>query len=251
MASVTLLNDNPRVLPPELHPCVDHLVTEDDTPVDSIFAEKQQRLLAESLHSSWIRPGEDKRFVAMSNVGLFYNIHEPPFVPDMLLSLGVELPADVHIKPHRSYFLWEYGKPPDVVIEVVSNPEGGEASQKLQGYARIGVRYYVIFDPEHYLSDRTVRGFRLEGMAYRELAELLWLPGVELGLRLWQGRYEDYDNSWLRWVDEHGAPIPTGAERAEQERERAEQERESAAAEHRRAAHLAEQLRSLGVEPEV
>jgi hypothetical protein len=36
-------------LPPELWPEVEHLVTEDDTPVDNIFSEKQQRLLTESL----------------------------------------------------------------------------------------------------------------------------------------------------------------------------------------------------------
>jgi hypothetical protein len=35
------------VLPPELWPDVEHLVTEDDTPVDGIFSEKQMRLLTE------------------------------------------------------------------------------------------------------------------------------------------------------------------------------------------------------------
>ena len=37
------VNDLPlTVLPPEMYPDVDHLVTEDDTPVDSIFHEKQE-----------------------------------------------------------------------------------------------------------------------------------------------------------------------------------------------------------------
>ena len=58
------------------------------------------------------------------------------------------------------------------------------------------------------------------------MADPLWLPGVELGLRLWAGRYEDHENTWLRWTDATGTPIPTGAERAER---------------------LAEQLRRLGV----
>ena len=40
----------PYELPPELVPCVDDLVTEDDTPKDSLFSEKQQRLLIESLY---------------------------------------------------------------------------------------------------------------------------------------------------------------------------------------------------------
>ena len=173
----------------------------------------------------------------MANVGLFYSVNQPPFVPDVLLSLDVGLPPDIHPKPYRSYFSWEYGKSPDVVVEVVSNREGGEDSDKLAGYARIGVSYYAIFDPDVLLSDRPLRMFRLEARGYREMAEPIWLPGVELGLQLWQGRYEDWDNTWLRWVDEQRKPLPTAFERAEQER--------------RRADRLAEQLRRLGAEPEV
>ncbi len=71
-------------------PNVDHLVTEDDTPVDNVFCEKQQRLLSEPLFSSWTGPGEGRPYVAMSNVGLFSAVHRPPYVPDMMLSLDVE-----------------------------------------------------------------------------------------------------------------------------------------------------------------
>ena len=251
MATDTLLTETSQLLSAELRPCVDHLVTEDDTPVDSIFSEKQQRLLTEPLYSSWVHPSHGRKFVALANVGFFYTVRRPPYVPDMLLSLGVELPADVHPKPFRSYFLWEYGKPPDVVIEIVSNLEGGEDTEKLAGYARIGVPYYVIFDHNRLLSDRPLRAFQTESLAYRELAEPIWLPGVDLGLQLWPGRYEDHENTWLRWVDEHGQLIPSGAERADQERERVEHERERADREGKRAERLAEQLCRLGAEPEV
>jgi hypothetical protein len=37
-------------------PDTSHLITEDDTPVDKLFSEKQQRLLTEPLYSSW--PGQ-------------------------------------------------------------------------------------------------------------------------------------------------------------------------------------------------
>ncbi len=37
-------------------PNIDHIVTEDDTPVDNMFSEKQQRLLSGSLYDSW-NPG--------------------------------------------------------------------------------------------------------------------------------------------------------------------------------------------------
>jgi hypothetical protein len=73
-------------------------------------------------------------------------------------------------------------------------------------------------------------------------------PNVELGLRLWHGVYEDFEDDWLRWVDEEGRPVPTGKERADAAGERAEQERQRADAERQRADRLAEQLRQLGVE---
>ena len=243
MATHTLSNDPLQALPPELHPNVDHLVTEDDTPVDNIFSEKQQRLLTEPLYSSWGAGGERRFFVATSNVGLFSAIRKPPFVPDMLLSLNVELPADLWPKSHRSYFIWEYGKAPDVVIEVVSNREGGEDSEKLTGYAQVGVPYYAIFDPERLLGSEVLRGYRLEARTFHRLDEPVWFPEVELGLRLWEGRYEDHENTWLRWVDAGGQLILTGSERAEVERQRADAERQ-------RADRLAEQLRRLGVDPE-
>jgi hypothetical protein len=38
---------------PGAMPSVANLVTEDDTPVDNIFSEKQERLFVEPLYSSW------------------------------------------------------------------------------------------------------------------------------------------------------------------------------------------------------
>ena len=211
------------------------LVTEDDTPVDNFFSEKQQRLLTEPLYSSWTAWSGQRSFVVASNVGLFFAVRSPPLVPDVLLSMDVELPVDLQPKSHRSYFVWEYGKPPDVVIEVVSNREGGEDSQKLAAYARLRIPYYAIFDPEQLLSAEVLRGYRLDGTEFHKMDEPLWFPGVGLGLRIWQGRYEEHDNTWLRWVDARGGPVPTGQERAEAERQRGER--------------LAAQLRQLGVEP--
>jgi hypothetical protein len=45
---------------------------------------------------------------------------------------------------------------------------------------------------------------------------------LKLGLTLWEGQFEGKHATWLRWTDEHGVLIPTGKERAEQERQRAE-----------------------------
>src|SRR6267378_1565791 len=131
-------------LKPEDWPQVDHLVTEDDTPVDNIYSEKQQRLLTQSLYDSWAGPSSGRSFITLANVGLFYGINQPPLVPDVLVSLDVELPMDIWEKRHRSYMIWEYGKAPEVVVELVSNKIGGEADVKLRTYARMGIAYYVI-----------------------------------------------------------------------------------------------------------
>jgi Uma2 family endonuclease len=267
-----------QAIPPEAYPDVEQLVTEDETPVDNIFSEKQQRLLTGPLYSSWTGPGGGRPFMALANVGLFYAIKEPPLVPDMLLSLDAEMPADPKPKESRSYFVWLYGKPPDVVIEVVSNREGGEATEKLALYARIRIPYYVIFDPFQELGGQVLKVLRLQVDRYEPLEEPYWLPHVGLGMKLWEGRYEGVESKWLRWVDAGGNPILTGAERAEQEhqraeqehqraeqerqraeqecqraeqeRQRAEQERQRAEQERQRAERLAQQLRKLGVEPE-
>src|SRR5665213_3506410 len=113
MATDAVSHDPMLAVPLEVGPAIDHLVTEDDAPVDNVFSEKQQRLLTEALHSSWPGPGEGRPFVAMANVGLFYAVRLPPVVPDALLSLNVALPADVRPKSARSYFTWEYGKAPE------------------------------------------------------------------------------------------------------------------------------------------
>ncbi|NLX98343.1 MAG: Uma2 family endonuclease [Rhodopirellula sp.] len=243
MATSTATNGPLLTLPPELRPNVDHLVTEDDAPLDNVFSEKQQRLLTEPLYSSWSDPAQNRPFVAMANVGLFWSVRRPPYVPDALLSVDVELSADLWPKAHRSYFIWDYGKAPDIVIEVVSNRQGSEDTEKLAGYARVGVRYYAIFDPGKLLDEEVLRVYRLEGLALQKMEGPAWFPDIGLGLEIWQGRYEDHDNTWLRWVDPEGRLIPSGRERAESERQRAESE-------HQRAERLAAQLRQLGIEPQ-
>jgi Uma2 family endonuclease len=164
-------------------PDISHLVTEDDTPVDNLLAEKQQRLLTSCLYSSW-KPGVP--FLATANVGLFYTVNKPAIVPDVLLSLDVEVPQDWQQKKNRSYFTWIIGKPPEVVIEIVSNTVGNELGSKMKDYARIGVAYYVVYDPFQQLGDRPLRVHELRGTSYTEL-ETTWMEPVGLGLTLWDG----------------------------------------------------------------
>ncbi len=252
-----------ELLAPEEWPSVNHLVTEDDTPVDNFPSAKQQRLLVESLYNTWTPPQNSQPFLADANIAIYYAVGKPPIVPDMFLSLGVQVADDWWSKVHRSYFVWMFGKAPDIVIEMVSNREGQEAGRKLQIYARMHVPYYVIFDPQKQLGNEILRIYELRGLGYTPMTEN-WLAEVGIGLTLWHGVYENKEDTWLRWCDREGNLILTGGERAkqehqraeqehqraEQEHQRAEQERQRAEQERQRAERLAEQLRVLGINPD-
>ena len=58
----------PELLDDIVAPNIEHLVLEDDAPLDNFQTEKQQRLLVEPLYSSW-QPGTP--FIAAAPVGIF------------------------------------------------------------------------------------------------------------------------------------------------------------------------------------
>ena len=209
--------------------------------MDNVLSEKQQRLLTEPLYSSWAGPGGGRPFLAYANVGVFAEPRNPAIVPDMLLSLDVRTRAHLWETTHRSYFVWEFGKPPDLVVEIVSNRKGGEVARKRRRYAQMGVGYYVIYDPWHAVMGDDVRVYRLRGGRYERQAALRF-PDLGLGLVQWEGEFEDERGPWLRWTDEHGVLIPTGKEKAAKADARAEQQR-------RRADRLDALLRRAGIDP--
>ena len=199
---------------------IGNLLTEDDEPLDNLFSEKQQRLLVEPLYSSW-KPSEaesdaKRPFFAAANVGLYFSVHQPPLVPDMFLSLDVEMPADLDLNAHRSYFVWEFGKVPDVAVEIVSNRKGNELTRKLKDYANIGITYYVVLDPFGNLGENILQVYELGfGKRLRPKSDAI-LTEVGLEARLWQGEFEGLTGEWLRWFDaESGNLILTGKESAE------------------------------------
>ena len=222
-------------LSPEDLLAIENLVTEDDTPVDNLFSERQRRLLARALRVSWQGPGDGRPFMVAADVGVFRTPGEPPLVPDVFLSLDVVRPEDIWSKEGRSYFIWHYEKPPDVVIEVVSNTEGGETDVKMERYAHFGVPYYVIFDPLEQVQAGLLRAYELSSTGVYVERSPDFLPAVGLGLRLWRGVFEGDEETWLRWYDAAGALILTGEENTGLERARAEQERSKAEQEKIRA----------------
>jgi Uma2 family endonuclease len=228
----------PRDIPA---PDITDLIIEDDQPVDNFQSEKQQRLLVETLYASKPLPPP---FIAAANVGLFYATKTEGIAPDMFLSLAVQMPDSWVEKQNRSYLFWEFGKAPEVAIEIVSNRRGSELGSKKLDYARMGIAYYVVFDalqqiqePEQ-MDGQLLRTYALTAGRYVELAAPFLLETVGLGLTLWEGDYEEAAGLWLRWTDLNGRLIPTGAERADQAEaraERAEIERQQAEIERQQA----------------
>jgi hypothetical protein len=250
----------------------DAIITEDDTPVDNYTTEQHSGLQTDTLYDSWAHSVYGKTFIVAADVGIFSSPDAPPIVPDFFLSLGVTKPTDRRPKRNRSYFIWEVGKVPEVVVEIVSNQEGEEEGYKKRRYADLGIRYYAVFDPLHEVNSQTLRLYQLQDdhddNHYIEMSDH-WMPEVELGLMVWHGEHQGVYGEWLRWCDQNGVPIPTGQERAEQEqlraeqerqraeqeqlraeqeRQRAEQERLRANQERLRAERLAAKLRALGIE---
>jgi Uma2 family endonuclease len=250
----------PQLLEEIVAPDISELVIEDDTPVDNFQSAKQQRLLVEPLYASW---SSGVPFIADANVGLFYALKQDPLVPDAFLSLHLQMPADWSQKQNRSYFVWEFGKVPEVCIEIVSNRKGNELDSKKDAYARIGVAHYVVFDPLQQLQrpdeldGALLKVWTLTAGRYEAAPEPFWLEAIGLGLMVWQGVFEEQDSIWLRWCDRSGQVIPTGAEGRELERQGRELERQGRELERQRAdgaeakaQRLAEKLRAMGIDPD-
>jgi Uma2 family endonuclease len=212
-------------------PDADKLVTEDDTPVDNFASAKQQRLLVSSLYSSV----QERTFLAEANVGIYHTDGQSAIVPDVFLSLDVQVPENWWDKQNRSYLVWKFGKPPEIVIEIVSNKEGDELGKKLKIYEQMRVSYYIVYDPSHQLGEHIFHIHELRGMRYFKTSET-WLEQVGLGLTLWEGEFESRQDIWLRWCYKDGNLLFTGDERAEQAEQRAQK--------------LAERLRELGINPD-
>lgn len=244
-------------LDPDFRIDTSHLITEDDTPLDNPFQERQQAILTDALYASW---QDCESFVAFKNVGLFGSVNQQAIVPDVMLTLDVKIrPAEV-----RAYFIWEYGRPPDLVVEIVSKTPGGEDDHKRERYAQMGVPYYAIYDPHGFRSSRPVRVYQKHGVGYIDVANPSSLPELRLGLTVWEGSYQGLEGRYLRFVSATGEMLATGQEladqersradqersRADQERSRADQERSRADQERIRAERLEKKLRDLGIDPE-
>jgi Uma2 family endonuclease len=227
-------------------PLPDHreLPDKDGVPVRNSLEPWQSALLSETLEPVLRERYPEGNYFIGQDCGLYWEKTTPPALgcksPDWYLV--PEVPRLLDGLMRRSYVLWQELVPPLVLLEYAS--DGGEEERdntpkrgKFWVYERrVRPAFYGIFLPEagviemyHLIEDRFERMQPNDAGRY-----VVATLGVELGL--WQGRYGDYDVAWMRWWDAAGNMLPTGDERAEQEK--------------RRADALAAKLRALGVDPD-
>ena len=199
------------------------------------------------LYSTWGGLAPGRSFIAASDVGIFRTPGEPPLVPDVFLSLDVNLLIDSRFAEGRSYCMWYYRKPPDVAIEIVSSDKGDEIHVMFDNYARFGVRCLVIFNPTRRAQEGMLRAYELAPSATYVESAPDPLPDTGLGLKLWDGEFEKMNATWLRWHVASGPPILTGEERASRAKERTERAMERTRQANEQVARLAPLLRKHGI----
>jgi Uma2 family endonuclease len=167
----------------------------------------------------------------------------------------------------KSWVVWEEGKAPDVIIELLSESTATQDKTIKKDIYQNQMRvpeyfWYDPFNPEDWA------GFRLLGGVYqplnREEDNRYVCQTLQLSLILWHGNYEGVTTTWLRWADLEGNLLPTGRElanQAQQEAQQAQQEAQQAQQEAQQAqqeaqqvqeknSRLAAKLREMGIDPD-
>ena len=252
----------------------------DGMPMDSHFQVLQIELLKDPL---WLRYEGRRDIFIGSNMFVYFSpeqVRNRDFLgPDVLIALGV---SD---RKRWSWVIWEEGKSPDVLIEVLSpNTARFDKRGKKDRYQN------EVKAPEYYwhnIDTGEPTGFRLVNGIYQPIGPdaqgRLFCTALGLFLAVWEGEWRGVTLPWLRWAEPDGPLLPTSVEfaaqqhlraeeaharaeeerlraeeaharaeqqrlRAEEERMRAEQERRRAEEAERRIAELQAQLARLQVE---
>ena len=247
----------------------------DGTFVKNFQEHPQSILLTDSITPILETIHADGNYCIGQDSGIYWRLTDP-------LEKGAEAPDWFYVpnvpptldgQSRRSYVMWQEFVSPFIVLEFVSG-NGSEERNKTP-LLRSGKQetkpgkfwiYENVIHPAFYgiyeVSKASVEVYCLSQGRYElvvtndrghyPIAQL----GVELGI--WQGSYQNMELPWLRWWDNQGNLLLSGAERAEEERQRADREQEIAQQERQRAdraedelEQLRAQLRSAGIEPQL
>lgn len=195
-------------------PTSDELPDSDGLPVDNELHILVPNFLGLILGFIW---GQRFDWFFGVNMGIYHTTGlnpRVPIVPDGFLSLGVERVRGNQLR--KSYVVWEEKDVvPIFVLEIVSQTPGGEYDEKMISYARLGVLYYVIYNPDFWRRDQQepFEVYRLVNGSYqRQIGEPFWMPEISLGIGRGIGIHRGLQREWLYWFDERGNRILTPEE---------------------------------------
>jgi Uma2 family endonuclease len=238
----------------------------------------QPQLLAETLR---LNDYDETEIFCAFDLNLYYDPNHTSWYkrPDWFLVVGVDRLYQGQ-STRSSYVTWDEQVNPVVVIEFLSpgteaedlgpfakkpvtTPPPGKPPSKFTVYEQIlQIPNYFVFNE----TNQQLRYFRLVNGQYVEQSiaqqnPLFWMPEIQLGLGLWQGRFRGVPQPWLRWCDANGNWLLTETEFERQEKEQERQAKEQAERRERHARQANERerqakerleayLRSQGIDPE-
>ena len=124
----------------------------------------------------------------------------------------------------KSWVVWQEGKGPDVIVELLSESTAktDKTTKKSIYQNQMRVPEYFWYDP---FNPEDWKGFRLINGVYKplELVEGGYISEqTNLKLVLWEGSFKGLNIVWLRWATLEGELLPTQQEKIQRERERKE-----------------------------
>ena len=195
----------------ELPPTEDELPCDDGMPMETQRHALQMQLLIDPLRLIW---ADRMDAYVGGNMFIYFSLeqvrHQDFRGPDFFAVLGVPK------RERKSWVVWQEGKGPDVVIELLSESTAAQdKGEKKDIYQdRLRVPEYFWFDP----FTAEWAGFALRNRGYEPLTEdsqgRLISQCLELALLRWDGIYQDVEAHWLRWATMEGVLLPTPQEAA-------------------------------------
>ena len=202
----------------------------------------------------------DPNIYVSGNLLIYYEKGNPfkSVAPDVFVIFGVSG------HDRSSYKIWEEGKSPDVVIEIISESTWKKDQNNVSLYRKLGVTEYFMFDPLDRHLDPVLQGYRLDRIGRYQQIHVGKLPddilradsiGLGLELRVESGRLRLYDPELREYLLDYSeerqtrlwerARAENERRRAETENRRAESEKRRAENENRRAEKAEEKIRQL------
>jgi Uma2 family endonuclease len=197
---VAMINIDLQRLPSSLE-----LPDSDDRPVDNEDQNLLPNILLFLLRFIW---NERTDWFFGVDMGIYHDVEKPrvPVVPDGFLALGVE--RHKNNASRRSYVLWEeQWVVPILALEMVSWTPGSEYQGKMAIYQKLGVLYYIIYNPGFWRRDghQPLEIYRLVNGQYQlQSGEPFWMPEIGLGIGRCPTIAGKIEQEILSWFDDRG-----------------------------------------------